>query len=451
MSHPATDYQWESQPAAWTLVQTVVEKLVTQEPVLADFAQRLLSETGTRLIDWIRLIRLPANSIYVPALIEAGFQPAPLPDGSCAYQNSLGMFPDFQTSAPGQPLPPEGQMVLNVDNVAACLAAHPWPNDRVYLAPQATDRPLAIVHLAAMDVIMRASEPAVGWNHPATACPRQRHRQAFQHRDRRHDGNVDGFALTVELIESAQRELGKDITCELFFACEREYWQSRNAAARVQKQRQDAFGLGWANHDHHTYRSSRTCFMPLIACLERLGLRCRERFYAGREAGWGAQVLECPVTGIIVFADVDLSPTEVASDFAHEPLEPRSQLGTVGMWCQLHGESFLQAGMHHLECQFAFDAARQQLADAGVDTMAPFTDFPFLKQAFTQGEMWPVDESRLRALVTTQAISSDQAEHFRTHGALGSHLEILERNDGYKGFNQTGISDIIQRTDPRHA
>jgi hypothetical protein len=28
-------------------------------------------------------------------------------------------------------------------------------------------------------------------------------------------------------------------------------------------------------------------------------------------------------------------------------------------------------------------------------------------------------------------------------------MEILERNDGFKGFNQTGISEIISRTDPR--
>ena len=34
-------------------------------------------------------------------------------------------------------------------------------------------------------------------------------------------------------------------------------------------------------------------------------------------------------------------------------------------------------------------------------------------------------------------------------GAIGSHLENLERNDGYKGFNQHGVSDIISRTDPR--
>jgi hypothetical protein len=46
---------------------------------------------------------------------------------------------------------------------------------------------------------------------------------------------------------------------------------------------------------------------------------------------------------------------------------------------------------------------------------------------------------------------TDRDWETRTHqqGALGSHLEILERNDGYKGFNQTGISQIIRRTDPR--
>ena len=66
-----------------------------------------------------------------------------------------------------------------------------------------------------------------------------------------------------------------------------EYWTNRNRAARFQKGRQDALGLGWANHDHHTYRSSREHFPRLIAILEDLGFQCRERFYAGREAGWG--------------------------------------------------------------------------------------------------------------------------------------------------------------------
>jgi hypothetical protein len=41
------------------------------------------------------------------------------------------------------------------------------------------------------------------------------------------------------------------------------------------------------------------------------------------------------------------------------------------------------------------------------------------------------------------------ATQFRTNGAPGSHLEILQRWDGFKGFNKTGISDIITKTDPR--
>jgi hypothetical protein len=180
-----------------------------------------------------------------------------------------------------------------------------------------------------------------------------------------------------------------------------------------------------------------------------MGFHCRERFYAGREAGWGAQVLEQPQARVVIFADVDLSPEEVAGDFAHDTLAERNQLGTVGLWCELHGEAFLEAGMHHLECQFDFDAARQQLARHGIETMAPFTDFPHLKQAFTAGEVWPVEPWRIERLQAAGRITTEQADRFRREGALGSHLEILERNDGYKGFNQTGISEIITRTDPR--
>ena len=137
-------------------------------------------------------------------------------------------------------------------------------------------------------------------------------------------------------------------------------------------------------------------------------------------------------------------------DFAHEPLPEREKLGTVGLWCALHGESFLEAGMHHLECQFDFEALRRQLeAEAGIRTMKPFTDFPYLRQAFTEGEQWPVREERVAALLARGQITPDQAAAFREHGAIGSHLENLERNQGFKGFNQQGVSEIIAATDPR--
>jgi hypothetical protein len=151
----------------------------------------------------------------------------------------------------------------------------------------------------------------------------------------------------------------------------------------------------------------------------------------------------------MVFADVDLSPEEVTGDFAHRPLAPRASVGTVGLWCKLHCEAMLEAGMHHLEAQFDFVAALEQLASLGAKTMAPFTAFAFLKQAFSEGEVWPVEPRRLMAARAAGLITAAQADDFARHGALGSHLEILERNEGYKGFNQTGISQIIRRTDPR--
>ena len=72
----------------------------------------------------------------------------------------------------------------------------------------------------------------------------------------------------------------------------------------------------------------------------------------------------------------------------------RGEPGTVGLWCALHGEAILQAGMHHLECQFDFAALKDQLEkQENVSVMKPFTDFSYLRQAFTEGEIWPVEES----------------------------------------------------------
>jgi len=207
--------------------------------------------------------------------------------------------------------------------------------------------------------------------------------------------------------------------------------------------------LGWANHDHHTFRSSREFFVDLIKALETLGFRRRERYYAGSEAGWGSQILEQPIEGIVVFADIDLAPEETEIDFSRIKLSPAKSLGTVGLWCGLHGESFLGAGMHHLECRFDHMLLRKQLSKIDIVTMKPFSDFPFLKQAFTEGELWPVRRERLEKLRAAKLITDEQFQQFATEGAIGSHLENLQRKGGFKGFNQHAVSLIISETDPR--
>ena len=96
-----------------------------------------------------------------------------------------------------------------------------------------------------------------------------------------------------------------------------------------------------------------------------------------------------------------------------------------------------------------FAATRDQLKEAGIETMRPFTDLPYLRQAFTKGEQWMVDPARIERIRSAGLITDAQAEQFLSKGALGSHLEILQREEGYKGFNQHGINEIISATDPR--
>jgi hypothetical protein len=261
--------------------------------------------------------------------------------------------------------------------------------------------------------------------------------------------DADGVAHAFDLQRQAIQLVGADIACELFFAEERAYWEAKNRAGQIQKRRQDSLGLGWGNHDHHTFRSSREFFSDLMEFLLKFGFEKRERYYAGAEAGWGAQILEHHVTGITVFADVDLMPEETEIDFSNQRLPEAPRLRTVGLWCGLHGDSFLQAGMHHLEARFDFSLLRDQLANDGIPTMKPFSDFAFLKQAFTEGERWLVSESRIDALLRKKLITAEQAEGFKRDGAIGSHLENLQRKGGFKGFNQKSVSVIIEATDPR--
>ena len=386
--------------------------------------------------------------------IEVGFVRSAESGGVEFYEHPDGIFPRIALADEHAMNAP--QVGLKVESIEAFIDAH---RDRV-LRRGITGKigePLrcARLHLADADsevyLVERHGHNGFGLTQSGEYVFETAHSilTRFRTRSRSYEDPGSAFSDAEEIVQSSIESLNRDYVCDLFFRAEREYWQSRNLAARVQFERQQTLGLGWANHDHHTYRCSREWFAPLIRFLESLGMECRERFYAGKDAGWGAQVLEQPQTGIVVFADVDMSPAEVAGDFAHEGLSPAKQLGTVGLWCKLHGDSFFSAGMHHLECQFDFVAAQAQLADAGIETMSPFTDFPHLKQAFTKGERWTIPTERLEMLVAEGFISPEDRERFEKDGAIGSHLEILERNDGFKGFNQSGISDIILKTNPR--
>ena len=444
------DFDWPLAYEAEALLRQRLEVFFTNNRFARELATRMRNETGTDLFEWVdHLVVSPGEE---PALLAAGFAlDAEIegPQGDLVLEHPRATLPRVLLRRARQT---PSVVAIKPEFVADFIARHnlcarpegqPWSRYRRVLVAEENGTRLEAVERRAyrgfVPVPLKCGELE----------PVVRVRELFLTRPRRFDDDAEGFAETHTLLNQAIRLVGCDVACHLFFAAERAYWESRNQAARLQRSRQDSLGLGWGNHDHHTFRSSREHFTDLIRAFAKLGFRKRERFYAGAEAGWGAQVLEQPVAGIVVFADVDLLPEETQVDFATRKLPSASKLGTVGLWVGLHGESFLEAGMHHLEARFDFDTLRQQLQQQGVNTMTPFSDFAFLRQAFTQGEHWPVRPERVTRLVEAGLLTREQAEGFVREGAIGSHLENLQRHGGFKGFNQKAVSAIIAATDPR--
>ena len=159
--------------------------------------------------------------------------------------------------------------------------------------------------------------------------------------------------------------------------------------------------------------------------------------------------MENSEAGLTLFLDVDLAPEEVNIDFTVTALEERDTLGTVGLWCALHGDSILKAGMHHLAALFEFDRLTTDISEFNVKYMAPFSDFAYLKQAFSTAERWQVDPVRIKNLLDANRITDKQADTFLNQGSVGSHLENIQRREGYKGFNKKNVSAIIREIDPR--
>jgi len=438
-------FKWKQEPEAEKFAMDLLQAAFERHSGLREFDRDLHRLTSTRLFDWVDHLATKDFPETREALAQCGYEE----EGTFAKVVS---FSHPRAQLPTIVLGLHEGVAVTVDSIADFLMVRGLKREidgslyspyRRCLVDKEDGLSFWVVERRGTRT-MEASYPAQEYlNDYLTASEMWKsHPRLSLDEDEEME---DAHKLARDLVDM----MGRDLAAWIVLEVEREYWQARNQAGHIQKGRQDRLGMGWSNHDHHTFRSSRKNFCALVELFKILGFTCRERFYTGVEAGWGAQVMENANCGLVLFLDVDLAPDEIAVDFAHQTLPEADELGTVGLWCELHGDSILKAGMHHLELQFNFDDLKRDLGDLGVGMMDPFSDFDYLKQAFTKGEMWPVDAFRVDQLLLQKLITEDQAKQFLEHGAVGSHMENLQRREGYKGFNQKNVSNIIKRTDPR--
>lgn len=433
------DRIWRPQAAAERALARLLDAAHAANPAATAFASRLLKDTAIRTRDIVDHLTLPGSECE--PFLSVGWART----GEGVLRNVEGNFPPIVPSA-------DAVVWLRVESVAQFLAANdvraeiegteygPMRRARVFRGQEWQFGVIERNGYAGFEV------PNVA---PATIREARLVLQAFRSRRREFDAVEQGIAHTQALVDQAVDAIGAHWACAAWLTAERDFWMRRCKSGALAKARQDAAGVGWANIDHHTYDGSREHFRQTIGILEKLGYELREMLYAGELAGWGSQVLEQPVIGSTIFADVDLAPEELNIDFAHEALPALPRHRRAGLLSALLGESILEAGLNHVAGLYDQQRFRAQLLQAGFATMAPFTDFPHLYQELTTGDWVAVDPGRVDALERAGHIGADEAERLRTAGSILSHLENIERNDGFKGFNREGIDSVLRKLDPR--
>jgi hypothetical protein len=310
---PPNAYDWPLAYDAEALIRNHIADFLKLNSFARHLAEKMEKETGTDFFEWTDHLVLGPDQ--ESNLLAAGYvsQPFETDSGKRALEHPQATLPRVLIS---EDTNDQVILALRPEFVADFIARHNLL-ERPEGDPGSRYRRVLISEEAGARLEAVERRAYCGFTTSALSGSELKNlvraRELWKTRVRLFQQETDAFIHANEILNESIDLAGRDISCQFFFEAERAYWESRNRAARIQKFRQDALGLGWGNHDHHTFRCSREHFVDLIEFLLKLGFQKRERYYAGAEAGWGAQICEQPVAGIVVFADVDLLPEETTS------------------------------------------------------------------------------------------------------------------------------------------
>ncbi len=372
---------------ALSAIQEQLDKFCASIPALAELEAKIAQRTASPLLDWVDALHLIAEPQRRCKWIELGWLPS-------------ASSPDHEVLRfEGDELPPivlhtglTARLDLRVQSLESFLATHGLAfNARIQGSPGSPLRRAAWGQngLRTFGVVERRGTFEFDPRRCEALDPaRLEHwAQMLRGRARCHSDDAKGLDELGRVLDQAVAELGEGPVASLFLSTEREYWQWRNQAARIQFRRQQGLGLGWGNHGKHIYRCSEELFEATQALFAKLGF-----VYKGdddRQEHVRRLELAHPFSASRIVLETYLG--ELGGSDPHSP----------GMWTALHGESLMQAGMHRL-------CAVQHRARAG--------------DCVGEGETWSVDPQRVRGLLRAGRISAEVAEELIERGAAGSEL-----------------------------
>lgn len=246
------------------------------------------------------------------------------------------------------------------------------------------------------------------------------HQQIFRTRRRQFQSEQRAIAHTMRLAEAAAADLGGAWAGALFLRAEREYWATRCLPALRQHQRQLAAGVGWCTVRHHAYACSREHFSETMRTFEALGHAHAGLARSQENANWGAMVFDASGQAPRTLLCLDLAAREHALSAADAALSPLTWLGPPGLWCGLHGESVLEAGLCLLSAAYDLGALAGALdfSRGGENRHRRLT---------LRVEPSAVDPRRVAVLERARYIPRQQAELHSMLGAVGAQFEVVHQ------------------------
>ena len=373
-----TEWLYHPQAEDWITLQ--VEQFIAAMPP-ARALQAELASSNTRLVDWLDHLVLADSDQASSQLVDLGFEPeqvsAEARDTVYHHPGALCSRVVLRAETGAEP----GSVVavaIHVEDINEFLETHQVTADVTGspFSPYRWARVWQQDEHEFLAVERRGHQGFIALDMPPDYILRYLH--AFDQwvaRPRQFDDMRSGMAQTLDQTRMLVSEMGANMAAWVALAAECTYWR-RRSRTKQQRARKDKLGLGWTNQNHYTFRSTRETFGALVQILETLGFRSHERFHAEAEVGWGARVMEQPACRMAVFVDLDLQ-----------------EQGENKLWCSLHGESTLIAGLYHFIGRFDLPETIRQV-EWDVRIRNPFAN---LSQVFPQAERLSVHPGSGRA------------------------------------------------------
>ena len=289
----------------------------------ARLAERMRDETSTRFVDWVDHLVVADPPGLARRLHALGYarQAEPYAVGAPVYAHPGGVFPRIAV-ADRATAPRCREVAIKVESVAAFSRAHDLGLEIVGypLGPYRVGRVAG--ERTSLAVVERRGylgfEPfpgelaREGRMQPHAARDALAARELWQGRRRRFDDDAEGFDATEATARTASSSWPARPTWPATSSSRSSATTGSRGTGPRRSRRRGRTGSAWAGRTTTTTRSAARAGSSRAssACSRRSASRSASGSTPGEHAGWGAQILEHPTTGIVIFADLDLAPDE---------------------------------------------------------------------------------------------------------------------------------------------